>query len=129
MPGMIRWSRMCASLLVVFGVLTSAWATCAAGAMANPTEQMACCKAGHDHCPMKDSASDCCKKSGPQVELQGTVVKAASLSAPLPVVLTWAVPPAPTSAAHIQHRVSYDASPPDLLSAVPAYIAFSTLLI
>src|SRR5882672_4946258 len=129
MQGMVRCGRSLASLLVVVAVLTSTWATCVEGATATVTQQMACCDAGHDQCPMKDSASDCCKTSGPQVQSQGTIVKAASLSAPAPVVLTWMILTVPASAAHIQRRVSYDSSPPDLLYAPPAYIAFSTLLI
>ena len=128
---MFRFSRACASLLVVVGVLTSAWATCVEGATASPMQQMACCKAGHHHCPMKDSAADCCAQSGPQVESQGTIVKAASFSAPVPtpVTLAWVILPSSLSTAYFQRRVSYDSSPPGLLFAPPAYIAFSALLI
>ena len=129
MPGMVRWSRMCASLLVVVGVLTSSWATCVEGATSTPMQQMACCQAGHHHCPMKDSAADCCQQSGPQVESQGTIVKAASISAPVPVPIVWVTIAAMASAAQSQTRVSYDASPPGLLLPPPAYIAFSALLI
>jgi len=77
---MVRWSRALASLLVVVAVMTSTLAACVEGVSANATEQMACCKAGPDHCPMKDSAPDCCKQSGPQSESQATIVKAASRS-------------------------------------------------
>jgi hypothetical protein len=126
---MLRWARPLVSLLVVVGILTSTWATCVEGATATVTEQMACCKAGHDHCPMHDSASDCCKQSGPQVESQGTIVKAASLNTPLFVPVLWATVAALLSTAQSQSRVSYDASPPDLLDAPPAYIAFSAFLI
>jgi hypothetical protein len=129
MNQMVRFTRAFASLLVVAGVLTSAWVACAEGATATATRQMACCKAGHHHCPMKDSASDCCKQSGPQIESQGTIVKVASLSPPVPDVLTWVILPASLSAVHVQRRVSYDSSPPRLLYAPPAYIAFSGLLI
>jgi hypothetical protein len=129
MMWMVRWSRAVVSLLVVFGVLTSAWATCVEGATATPTQQMACCKAGHHHCPMKDSASDCCKKSGLQVESQGTIVKAASVSAPVPVPMVWVTLAAFASAAQSHNRVSYDASPPGLLVTPPAHIAFSAFLI
>src|ERR1700704_3949045 len=120
MMGMLRWGRAVASLLVVVGVLTSAWATCAQGATATATQQMACCKAGHHHCPMKDSASDCCKKSGPQIESRGTIVRAPSLSAPVPTVLTWVNLPTALSAVHIQRHVAYDSSPPGLLLPPPA---------
>ena len=126
---MVRWSRAFASLFVVVGVLTSAWATCVEGATATPTQQMACCKAGHHHCPMKDSASDCCKTSASPIESQGTIVKAASFSAPMPVPLAWAILPADLSSADVQRRVSYDSSPPRRFFAPPAYIAFSSLLI
>lgn len=129
MQWMVRWSRAFSSLLVAFGVLTSAWATCVEGATSAPTEQMACCKAGHDHCPMKDSASDCCKKSGTQVESTGTIVTAVSISAPMAVPVVWATPPAAPSAAYIQRSVSYDSSSPGRLYAPPPYIAFSGLLI
>src|SRR2546423_5614478 len=114
MKRMVRCGRAFASLLVVFGVLTSAWATCVEGATL-PTEQMVCCKAGHEHCPMKDSASDCCKKSPSHVESQATIIKAASVSAPMPLsVPTVWVTLAVGSVAQSQHRVSYDASPPGL---------------
>ena len=129
MQGMVRWGRAFASLLAVFGVLTSMGAACAEGATAPATQQMACCKAGHHQCPMKDSASNCCKKSGPQFESQGTVVKAASFSASVPVPLVWMTLPALAWADRTPRRVSYDSSPPGLLFALPPYIAFSALLI
>jgi hypothetical protein len=127
---MVRWARALASLLVVVGILTSTWATCVEGATATVTQQMTCCKAGHDHCPMKDSASDCCKQSGQtQVESQGTIVKVTSVSAPNPVPMLWLTVQALSLTAPTGPRVSYHASPPDLLDAPPAYIAFSGLLI
>ena len=129
MPGMVRWSRSLASMLVLVAFCGSTWATCAEGATATAIQQMACCKAGHDHCPMKDSASDCCKQSGPQIESQGTIVKVASLSAPVPMVLTWVILSTDCEAAHARRDVSYDSSPPDLLYPPPAYITFSGLLI
>ena len=129
MPRMVRFSRALASLLVVVAVMTSTLAACVEGASANATEQMACCKAGHDHCPMKDSAADCCKKSGSQSQSQATIVKAASLSASMPVTMTWATLAVVRSAAQTHRHVSYDSSPPGLLLAPPAYFAFSGLLI
>jgi hypothetical protein len=80
---------------------------------------------------MKDSAADCCAQSGPQVESQGTIVKATSFSAPAPtpVTVAWVILPSSTSTAHFQRRVSDDSSPPGLLFAPPPYIAFSALLI
>jgi hypothetical protein len=129
MQGMVRWSRGFASLLAVVGVLTSMGATCAEGATAPVTQQMACCKAGHHQCPMKDSASNCCRKSGPQFESQGTVVKAASFSAPVAVALGSVTLAALALADQTPRRVSYDSSPPGLLRTPPAYIAFSAFLI
>ena len=126
---MVRWSRALPSLLVVVAVMTSTLTACVEGAGANATEQMACCKAGHDHCPMKDSASDCCKQSGPQVESQGTIVKATSVRAPMSVPMLWLMVQALSLTARTPPRVPYHASPPDLLDAPPAYIAFSGLLI
>jgi hypothetical protein len=126
---MVRWSRALASLLVVVAVITSTLAACVEGAGANATEQMACCKAGHDHCPMKDSAADCCRTSGPQNASQATVVKAASLSAPMPVALAWETLSVVPSAVQTSRHVSYDSSPPGLLLTPPPYIAFSGLLI
>ena len=125
---MVRWSRAPASLLVVIAVMTSTLATCVEGAGANATEQMACCKAGHDHCPMQDSAADCCKQSG-QSQSQATIVTTASLSGSLPVAMAWATLSVVLSAAQTPRHVSYDSSPPGLLLAPPAYFAFSGLLI
>ena len=129
MQEMLRWGRALASLLVVVGVLASTWATCVEGATSTATQQMACCKAGHDRCPMRASAADCCKTSGPKVESRGTIVKAASISAPVSVPLSWEIVPALSLAAAAQPHVSYHAPPPDLLYTPPAYIAFSSLLI
>ena len=128
MPGMVRFGRGLASFLVVASVLTSAWATCAEGATSTALQQMACCKGGHHHCPMKDSASDCCKLSPSHVESHATIVKAESMNAAAPVLLTWAIIQ-PAAVAEPQDHVSYDSSPPGLVHAPPPYIAFSTLLI
>jgi len=46
----------------------SAWASCFAGPELSAAMQMACCKAGHDKCPMHGSAKDCCRTKGPQSE-------------------------------------------------------------
>jgi hypothetical protein len=126
---MVRWSRALASLLVVVCVMTSTLAACVEDASASAPEQMACCKAGHHHCPMKDSAADCCKQSRPHSQSQATIVKAASLSASMPVVIGWATLSVVLSAAQTPRHVSYDSSPPGLLTTPPAYFAFSGLLI
>ena len=133
MQGMVRRIRAFASLLVVAGVLTSAWATCVEGATATPTEQMACCKAGHDHCPMHDSAADCCKENSSSPQPQSSVVaKAAdSLNAPVRLFLALVTPANPLSDAAllVQPVRAAAASPPLRLTGPPVYIAFSTLLI
>lgn len=126
---MRSWQRGVLAALMVVAFCGSTWAACAEGAIASPTEQMACCRAGHDHCPMKDSASDCCRKSGTQVEAKATIVAAVSVSAPLAVPVVWATPPAEPSTAPISSHGSHDSSPPARLYAPPPYIAFSGLLI
>jgi hypothetical protein len=126
---MRSWQRGILAALLLVAFCGSAWATCAEGAIASQTEQMACCKAGHDHCPMKDSASDCCKQSGPQYQSQATVTKAASTHAPVRTVLTWATVPSLSFVAQIQPRILFDSSPPVSQIRPPAYVLFSTLLI
>jgi hypothetical protein len=129
---MVRWSRALASLLVVVAVMTSTLAACVEGASANATEQMACCKAGHDHCPMHDSAADCCKEnsSSPQPQWNG-VGKTASLNAPDRVFLMFVSPANPLSDAALLVKPVRAAAPSPPLRPVgpPVYIAFSTLLI
>lgn len=125
-----RWRRAVVSLAVLFGVLTSAWATCAEGATATVVQQMACCKNGHHQCPMKDSASDCCKQSGPRFDDRATLTtKTASLVAPVPIPVMWVSALIVPSIANAQRRVSIESSPPDGLFGPPPYIAFSALLI
>jgi hypothetical protein len=126
---MRSWHRGVLAALVLAAFCGSTWATCVEDATSSEMQQMACCKAGQDQCPMKDSASACCNQSGPQIQSQGTVVRAASFSASILVPLAWVTVPSVASAAHTQRRVSYDSSPPGLLVAPPAYIAFSALLI
>jgi len=128
MPRMVR-GRALVSLLVLFGVLTSAWATCAEGATASPVQQMACCKNGLDQCPMKDSASDCCKQSGPRFDERATLTKTASLVAPVPVPVAWVTALVVPPIAKAPRRVSIESSPPNRLFGPPPYIAFSALLI
>jgi hypothetical protein len=126
---MCSWQRGVLAALMLVAFCTSAWATCAEGATASRTEQMACCKAGDDHCPMKDSVSDCCQQSGPQFQSQATIVKAASTHAPVRIVLAWLSAPALSCVPQNHRRVSFDKSPPASRVVAPAYILFSTLLI
>ena len=49
------------ALMLVASMGASVWASCMADVAMNPEEQMACCKNGHDKCPMRNTAADCCK--------------------------------------------------------------------
>src|SRR5438046_4364405 len=121
--GVVRRRTRILTVLAMVGVFTSGLAACVNAADA--AMQMACCKAGHDHCPMKDSASNCCKLSG-QTESQATIVKATPISAPASFVLTPAILPV-VAAADGHHRRPNDSSPPGLFDGPPPYIAFSAL--
>jgi hypothetical protein len=124
--------RVIISALVVAGIFSSALATCTAGAMTTETAQMVCCKAGHDHCPMKHSAADCCKKSSSSPQPQWNVVaKADSLNAPDRLFVMFVSPANPLSDAALLVQHVRAAAPSRPLSPVgpPPYIAFSTLLI
>jgi hypothetical protein len=129
MQGMVRWGRAVGSLLVLVGVMTSSWATCLEADTSSATQQMACCKAGHHDCPMKDSASDCCKTSAPHIESEGTVAKVAPLDSPVAVAMVWLLASVVSLALPLQREVAYHSPPPDFLHAPPAYLAFSGLLI
>jgi hypothetical protein len=113
-------------VLVAFGAST--WATCAEGALAAPTEQMACCQAGHDQCPMKGSAANCCQQSGPQFQSPATIAKAATPHTPVFTMLAWATFPV-LSTVRQNQRASVDPTPRESQVRPPAYILFSTLLI
>jgi hypothetical protein len=52
---------VCLALALVASLATSALATCMADPSMSAEAQMACCSAGHDECPMRGSAGDCCK--------------------------------------------------------------------
>src|SRR5438067_2178358 len=121
MGWMARWNRAVTCLLVAVGVVMSAWATCAEGAYAPAAQQMACCSAGHDRCPMKDSASDCCKQSGAPQSEQGSLGKASVTVTAPPVTTAWAIIPAVARPGTTAGHVSYDSSPPDLLHSPPPY--------
>ena len=49
------------ALMLVTSLTASAWASCMAGIGMTAKAQMACCKAGHEKCPMRGTAEDCCK--------------------------------------------------------------------
>lgn len=129
MPGMVRCSRAFASLLVVFGVLTSTWATCTAGAMMLENAQMACCKAGHHECGPKGTPADCCKKTEAQQQ-QWTATKTELVKAPNLVVMT-VIPSIqaalPLTLLRSPRCADFSPSPHPL--GPPAYIVNSALLI
>src|SRR5579872_6183165 len=112
MATMVR-GRALVSLLVLLGVLTSALATCAEGGTASAVQQMACCAHGHDQCPMKDRASDCCTQSGPRFEARATLTEPASLVAPVPVPVAWVTGLVVPPIAKPQWQVSIESSPPN----------------
>ena len=78
---------------------------------------------------MKDSASDCCQKSGPQIQDQATLVKATAIQAPVRTALVCVTVPVLASLPQAQLHLSFDPSPPSSQVGPPAYILFSTLLI
>ena len=66
---------VCLAFALVASLATLAVASCMADPSMSAGAQMACCKAGHDQCPMHGSAADCCKVDG-QKQQQLTVAKA-----------------------------------------------------
>ena len=67
---------VCLAFALVASLATSALASCMADPSMSAGAQMACCKAGHDKCPMQGSAAaDCCKVDS-QKQQQLTVANA-----------------------------------------------------
>ena len=129
MQGMVRCSRAFASLLVVFGVLTSTWATCTTGALMPAHAQMACCKAGHHTCGMKGTPADCCTKTETQQQ-QWTATKTELVKAPALVVMTVVTSiQAARPVALLRSSRFANVSPPPHPLGPPAYIANSALLL
>jgi hypothetical protein len=64
----MRRLSLISALLLVVSLATSAWATCVGGLGLTANAEMACCQAGHEHCPMKGTASDCCKIEGQRTQ-------------------------------------------------------------
>ncbi len=116
-------------LMLLASMATSVWANCIADMAMTPKAQMACCTNGHDKCPMKGTAEDCCKTEAQKHE-QASVATHESASpivhAPSSVlavaatVLETPSVPAPTFS-----------SPKDVLKrpSGPPYILHSALLI
>lgn len=127
---MTRWVRIIVAALAVSSVLTSAWATCAAGATASRHAQMACCKGGHHKCGSSREASNCCKTSEQRPQ-QLVLAKPDPLSAPVRAWLLTLTTAQPVVIELPAIAVSYASSPPGetIASSPPLYIAFSTLLI
>jgi hypothetical protein len=55
---------LASTIMLVVSLATSAWLTCVGGLGMTAGAEIACCKAGHEQCPMKDTSSDCCKMQG-----------------------------------------------------------------
>ena len=123
------WYRGVLAALVLVTFCASTWATCAEGATAPQTDQMACCQNPHHDCSPGGGAADCCQTSGPQFQSQATIVKAAPTKAPVLAILSWVTVPTLGLGPDVHPRFSYDASPPEFSVRPPAYILFSTLLI
>jgi len=68
---MSRWVTAAVALLLAAALGTSSLAGCLAAAA--PQAQMACCKKGHDRCPMHrspgQSAADCCRHDAQRQQL------------------------------------------------------------
>ena len=119
--------RVIFTLLALVAFSGSAWATCI-GDDASEAQQMACCSAGHDQCPMHEAASPCCTTPVPQVQTQAPLVKAASPVTPLLRIVSFVVEPAVLMSS-ASRRLSPDSSPPSAALHAPPFIAFSALLI
>jgi hypothetical protein len=81
--------------LLVASLTTSASAICMAEPIVSAKAQMACCQAGHQHCPMHGRASDCCKTERQRQEQavaathepgRSTLTPPAEVSSILPVI-------------------------------------------
>jgi hypothetical protein len=64
----MRRLSLVTALLLVVSLATSVWATCVGELGMSANAEMACCQARHDHCPMKGTASDCCKIEGQRTQ-------------------------------------------------------------
>jgi hypothetical protein len=122
---MRSWRRVIVCMLVLTAFSASAWASCF-GDSEGP-QPMACCHAGHEQCPMHDSAAACCPTVSTS-QPQATVVKAATAVAPTLRVFATPVAHTPSPATSLRHREPHT-SPPRAPRHSPPYIAFSTLLL
>ena len=76
---------LCLALALVAALATSALASCLADPSMSAGSEMACCRVGHDGCPMPGSATDCCKADS-QKQQPPAVAKAESIRS------TWTAP-------------------------------------
>jgi hypothetical protein len=119
--------RVVFALLALVAFSGSAWASCF-GDAAVESQQMACCHAGHDQCPMHNTDSSCCTTSVARAQTQATLVKATGFPAPLSQTASFVADPVTvTSAPH--HQFTVCSSPPIAAVHAPPYITFSALLI
>jgi hypothetical protein len=105
-------------------------ASCVEGATSTPSEQMACCKKGHDMCPMRGSPEDCCKKA-PQLNQVTQCTAVEKFTSPTPHLFALHVlDPLLVSATVVWSPmlVAYDSSPPPR-SKHPTYLVLSTFRI
>lgn len=115
--------------MLIASLATSAWANCLADSAMTPKAQMACCKAGHDKCPMAGTPEDCCK--GEAQREQQTSVATHEVAPPpshAPVLLATVIPTVPDFAII---RALIFASPQGVLKrpSAPPYLLASALLI
>ena len=116
-------------LMLLASMATSVWANCIADLAMTPKAEMACCKNGHDKCPMKGTAEDCCKTEAQKHEQ----VSVATHEIASPIVVAPAL--LATISAIVSHmplvRTTIFTSPQDVLKrpSGPPYILNSALLI
>jgi hypothetical protein len=116
-------------LMLIASMATSVWANCVADTSMTPKAQMACCKNGHDKCPMSGTAEDCCKTEAQKHEQTSVAThEIASPTIDAPVLLAVASPA--VSDMPIV-RAPIFVSPEDVLKrpSGPPYILHSALLI
>jgi hypothetical protein len=116
------------ALMLIVALATSAWATCVGKLGMTASSEMACCKAGHEHCPMQGTSSDCCKMEGQRAQ-QLTAATAdgvrAAHTAPTVTAVLSRIPVAP-----ITTRVPlFGSARIDTSASPPPHLLTSALLI
>jgi hypothetical protein len=126
----VRPLTICLAMTLVVSMATSALASCLADVSMNAAAQMACCKQGHDKCPMVGTPDDCCKTDAqtqqPLSAATHELVRATLSSPPLAVTISY-VPFIPVgllrASALDRHRLVLKGPSP------PAFFLTSALLI